>query len=410
MSDSLVSIIIPVYNTGKYLGECLDSVLKQTYSDIEVICVDDASTDNALLILEKYAAQDNRLQIIRKKVNEGPSSARNTGFSMAKGKYLYFLDSDDYIELNAVEELYKYAEIFLTDCIYFNSRVISEAETFGVGPNLKYGLRDANKKVFDGVTLFKLLNKNRVYDSVVWRQFWRRNYLVENKLEFMEEMRTSEDVPFSIKAMLGSQRAMIVDEVYHTYRKREGSITTESSLTKLVSLFKGYCLILDFWKNNHYDNQTNEFLNERLKQMLINAKRIYKKVKREVNRNYFSGIEQHLFETLVIQEYEQYLNMVDAEKIKEICKFKYVIVYGAYLYAAEVVEMLERKGVRITSLAVTQMHEKAEGIGEIPIHEIRDLCYMKDNAIVILGIRERNRQDVIRTLEKYGFMNYISLD
>lgn len=410
MENSLVSIVIPVYNVEKYLDECLDSVLKQTYSNIEVICVDDASTDNSLSILERYAGQDKRLQIIRKKENVGLASARNAGFAIAKGKYIYYLDSDDYIELNAIEGLYNYAETYNTDCIYFNSKVALEAETFGVGPKLNYGLENGYKKVFDGVTLFKLLNENMVYTNTVWRQFWRRNYLVDNNLQFVDGMRTSEDIPFSIKAMLTGQRMMIVDEIYHTYRKREGAITTESSITKLISLFKSYCLVLDFWRSNQLDRQTNEILNDRLKQMLINVKRIYMKVKSEIDKNYFSGIDQHLFETLVIQEYEHSLNMIDENKLKKIREFQYVIVYGAYLYAAEVVEKLERNGIQIASLAVTQMHEKAEGIGVIPVHEIKDLCYMKENAIVVLGIGKRNRPDVIRILEKVGFMNYMSLD
>lgn len=178
----LVSIIIPVYNVERYLVECLDSVLKQTYNNIEVICVDDASTDNSLSILEKYASQDKRLQVIRKEENVGLASARNAGFDIAIGKYVYYLDSDDYIDLNAIELLYSYAEKYNTDCVYFNSRLISEAETFGKGPKLSYGLGDADKKVFDGVTLFKLLNENRIYTNSVWRQFWRRNYLIDNKL------------------------------------------------------------------------------------------------------------------------------------------------------------------------------------------------------------------------------------
>nr|WP_304429678.1 glycosyltransferase family 2 protein [uncultured Acetatifactor sp.] len=406
----LVSIIIPVYNVERYLVECLDSVLKQTYNNIEVICVDDASTDNSLSILEKYASQDKRLQVIRKEENVGLASARNAGFDIAIGKYVYYLDSDDYIDLNAIELLYSYAEKYNTDCVYFNSRLISEAETFGKGPKLSYGLGDADKKVFDGVTLFKLLNENRIYTNSVWRQFWRRNYLIDNKLRFVDGMRTSEDAPFSIRAMLSGQKMMIVDEVYHTYRRRKGAITTESTLIKLIDMFKGYCIILDYWKSNQFDRTMNGILNERLKQMLVNVKRIYMKVKRECSKEYFDGIEQHLFETLVIQEYEHSLNMIDEDKLKKIREFLYVIVYGAYLYAAEVVEKLERKGIRIASLAVTQMHEKAEGIGGIPIHEIKDLCHMKDDAIVVLGIGKRNQPDVIRTLDKYGFTNYISLD
>ena len=96
-TDPLVSIVIPVYNSEKYLEECLDSVLGQTYHNLEIICVNDGSSDSSGTILERYALADKRIQIITKE-NGGPASARNDGLSKAKGKYIQFLDSDDFFD------------------------------------------------------------------------------------------------------------------------------------------------------------------------------------------------------------------------------------------------------------------------------------------------------------------------
>ena len=408
---SLVSIVIPVYNAEKYISECLDSVLSQTFRHIEVICVDDASTDNSLNILENYSLQDKRVRIIKNEKNEGQAFSRNRGFAVVKGKYTYYLDSDDCIEQNAIQELHNYAEQFETECIYFNSRIMKEMEAVGNGPCLSYGLKEIDKKVFDGPSLFKILNKNNLYTSSIWRRFWRTDFLVRNKLEFADNLRTSEDGPFSLKALLCSKRVMVVDKTYHIYRRHEGSLTTEAGLVKLKSSFRGYCMMLDFWRNHQFETDVDDILNKYLKKLLINVKRIYIRNKNKVTKNIFTDrIEQYLFEVLIIQEYEQFLNIVERRILQEINKYKYVIVYGAYIYAAEVVEKLERKGIKIDSLAVTQMHEKAEGINGIPVHEIEDLCYMKEDAIVVLGVNKRNREDIIATLGKYGFMNYISLD
>ena len=105
-NESLVSIIVPVYNVEKYLRKCLDSIVNQTYKNIEVICVDDGSPDNSIDILREYRAKDDRVTIIRQK-NKGLSGARNTGIKNATGKYIMFIDSDDWVELNMVELMTK---------------------------------------------------------------------------------------------------------------------------------------------------------------------------------------------------------------------------------------------------------------------------------------------------------------
>ena len=104
MNNEMVSVIIPIYNTQKYLKRCMDSVIEQTYQNIEIILIDDGSSDNSLEICKKYQENDKRVYIISGK-NCGVSHARNLGIDKAKGKYLYFVDSDDYLEKEAIEKM-----------------------------------------------------------------------------------------------------------------------------------------------------------------------------------------------------------------------------------------------------------------------------------------------------------------
>ena len=113
-----VSVIIPVYNTEKYLKECLDSIVNQSFEDIEIICINDGSTDNSLEILREYEEFDKRISVVCQE-NEGLSITRNNGIKLAKGEYVYFIDSDDYLELTALEELYTISKEKNLDILIF---------------------------------------------------------------------------------------------------------------------------------------------------------------------------------------------------------------------------------------------------------------------------------------------------
>jgi glycosyltransferase involved in cell wall biosynthesis len=123
-----VTIIVPVYNVELYLKECLDSLICQSLSDIEIICVDDGSTDNSPTILSEYSSADNRISIVTKE-NGGLSSARNAGVNVAKGEYIYFLDSDDRISRETIEYSYNIAKMNELDLLLFDGDSFYESET-----------------------------------------------------------------------------------------------------------------------------------------------------------------------------------------------------------------------------------------------------------------------------------------
>ena len=128
MSNIKISVIVPVYNVEKYLHQCIDSILAQTLKDIEIICINDGSTDSSLEILKEYAKIDNRIIIINKE-NQGVATARNDGIRMAKGEYITFLDSDDWFELNALELIYNKIKNTNTDILVYNITNVYDDKT-----------------------------------------------------------------------------------------------------------------------------------------------------------------------------------------------------------------------------------------------------------------------------------------
>ena len=115
-----VSIIVPVYNVEKYISRCLNSLINQTLDDIEIICVNDCSTDNSFETVKEYAVKDSRFVLIEHEINQGLGSARNSGIGIASGKYIIFIDSDDYIDTDYCEKLYNTAKKYDADIVVTN--------------------------------------------------------------------------------------------------------------------------------------------------------------------------------------------------------------------------------------------------------------------------------------------------
>lgn len=130
MYEAKISIIIPVYNVEKYLAECLDSCINQTLEDIEIICVDDASPDNSIKILEEYQQKDSRIKIIRHEKNRNLGGTRNTGLENATGEYIWFVDSDDYIDTKACQILYDAIKEFNVDMLCFSALQFTDTNKF----------------------------------------------------------------------------------------------------------------------------------------------------------------------------------------------------------------------------------------------------------------------------------------
>ena len=216
-----VSVIIPVFNVEKYLKECIESISNQSLEDIEIICIDDGSTDNSLNILNDYADDDCRFKIILQD-NLGPGAARNKGISIAEGKYIYFMDSDDILELNALEKLYNLSEDKKTDFIFF--KIINFDDETGQKTNrYYYDMPYLKKSVGDSVFNYNDV-KDVIFDLPVSApaKFFNKEFVSD--IKFPEGI-LFEDNIFFIEAIFKSDRLYFYDEYLYDRRIRKSSIT-----------------------------------------------------------------------------------------------------------------------------------------------------------------------------------------
>ena len=219
-----VSVIIPVYNVENFLEECLDSVINQTLKDIEIICVNDGSYDNSLEILKQYQKKDSRIIIINQ-FNKGPGGARNTGLDIAQGKYIYFIDADDFIEINGVKEMYQQAEFKELDMLKFNLMTF-EDET-GKQKALYQRVKPAFlQELGDVVFDYKTIGSD-VYtlSPNMQSSFFRRKAV--NDIRFPEEL-IFEDNIYLIEALFNSKKVYYYDKFLSSKRERVDSITKSS--------------------------------------------------------------------------------------------------------------------------------------------------------------------------------------
>uniref|UniRef100_UPI003AEFCC04 glycosyltransferase family 2 protein n=1 Tax=Cetobacterium sp. TaxID=2071632 RepID=UPI003AEFCC04 len=172
MSTLKVSIIIPVYNVELYLREALDSVINQTLKEIEIIIVNDGSTDNSLEIVKEYETKDHRIIVINQE-NQGLSGARNSGLKIAKGHYIYFMDSDDYIALDTLEICYECALEKQLDFVFFDAQSFTKDDIDISEYNYDRSRNIKEKTIYSGKEALKKLLNQKKYRSAVWLNFIR---------------------------------------------------------------------------------------------------------------------------------------------------------------------------------------------------------------------------------------------
>ena len=219
-----ISVIVPVYNVDKYLKKCLDSILVQTFSNIEIICVNDGSTDNSRKILEEYKNKDSRIKIVDKK-NGGLSSARNAGMKVAVGEYISFIDSDDWIEPTMLEKLYESMTTHNTDITICAVHQFDEQKQQNDDTNKYYTLEYFDES-FDNCAFSYEKTRPFIMDVCVmaWNKLYRRSHIDECQAEFPDGL-IFEDGPFFFSIFFKTKRVSIVRDFLYNYRiNRTGSI------------------------------------------------------------------------------------------------------------------------------------------------------------------------------------------
>ena len=265
----MISVIIPVYNCERYLNNCIDSVIKQDYKNLDIICINDASTDTSLEILKKYQQKDQRIKIINLETNRGLSFARNVGLNNALGKYVLFVDSDDELEENAITNLY-------------NGIIKSKHISASIGKiNIIYEanehLKELDKKYFDHKYLGEIILTDEIVNNFyvcAWGILYKRSEIERIKLRFPDGL-NFEDNYWHWCFFTSVKKIVFIENIVYRYFRRKNSITTNTynlkSIEKSIDLLLIAEKICYFWKEQETIKNHEKFALQIIENMFFNT-------------------------------------------------------------------------------------------------------------------------------------------
>lgn len=315
---SKVSVLVPVYNVEKYLKECLDSISNQTLKDIEIICINDGSTDSSLAILNEYALRDNRFKVVNKE-NSGYGASLNIALSMAQSKYIGIIEPDDYIEPEMLECFYEKAEEHNLDFIK------GDYYTYETIPIIKN-------------TLFVSFDKSRVYDKVIkpidynevfngsasiWSAVYNSEFLKKNNICFLETPGASfQDTSFWIRVLFSANRALFINKAFNHYR-------IDNELSSVKSNSKVFCICdeIHFLEKLYKNDAEKRLIINTLKidKYTWNYNRLNKKGKKLFSKIYFNELWSIIKNKEYIEDLLPVENVVSCIKNLYKCKLVFKI-------------------------------------------------------------------------------------
>lgn len=236
MNKCKLSIIVPVYGVEKYIDKCLNSLVKQSLKEIEIIVVNDGTKDNSQKIIDKYVKKypDKIKSYIKE--NGGQGSARNYGLKKATGEYIGYVDSDDFVEKDMYKKLYNKAKENNYDIVVCGNYNVSEDYQ--------------NKNIDAFINNYNTDLENIFFGKMaVWNKIYKRDILIKNKLEFKEKV-WYEDLAFTLKAIMNSNTFAFIDEPLYDYLIREGSTMNNSNVKRNLEILEAFDDILSYIKHN----------------------------------------------------------------------------------------------------------------------------------------------------------------
>ena len=349
-----VSVIITIYNSEKYLSDCLNSIINQTLKEIEIICINDGSTDNSLQILNYYKKKDNRIIIFNQK-NKGVNSARNLGLKKAKGEFILFFDSDDLLITEALEKLYNLGKYKNLEIILFNLKFIFENNITEIKfPNIFYKINNFKNIIKSGKDIFLNMIKENKFILSPYLQFINHNFLIKNKKKFLKRIKY-DDILFFYDLILKANRIFETDEIFYVKNINE---KFNKKTDKLIKKLNDYIIsikelfnqsIIIFNKNNIINNSLELFIdnieeliffvfNKIQKNKLILINQFHKKDKilllfilfnKKIDTNFIQNIikknDNYFYYTYLFNKFEKnycFKLKYKINKIKKILKFK----------------------------------------------------------------------------------------
>lgn len=420
-----VSVIVPVYNGIKYLKECMDSILHQSLSEIEIVCVDDGSTDGTAELLDNYVVQDDRVKVIHKP-NSGYGHSMNVGIAYASGEYIGIVEADDYIDQKMYESLYEYAKVHDADIVK------ADYYTFlGEGDNRRFlysALFSENNAEWYGVEL-NYKKSYKVFEAymVSWAGIYKRNYLIENKIKHNETPGASyQDNGFWIQNMIYGKRIFFLNQPFY-YLRRDNEESSIYNRGKVFCMCDEYdfmrqCILkrnidceklLNFlWKRRFgaYKAELLRIAYEHKQSFLQRFSKDFQfaiengEVKKEdLSESQWKEIQEIIFDFDNYFEKYYKIGKMAWEKLENA---EYIAIYGAKGNGVRAIGDVQTTGHRkkLLGVVVTDTANNSASVRNIPVSAFKNIDYPKET-LFIIATHERHQEEIKQELEQKGYVN-----
>lgn len=434
-----VSIIVPVYNVEKYLRQCLDSIVNQTFKDIEIICVDDGATDNSGNILEEYASKDERVKVFHKE-NTGYGNTMNIGLDLASGEYIAIVESDDFADADMIEKMHQAITLSGSDIVKARH----------------YDYRDGKDYLCDLIQEFpknEIINSD-IYPNLVrlahtiWSCIYRRDFLFENEIRFHEtEGASYQDMSFAIQCWVKAKKVYLIENAFLHYRNDNPNSSMHNP-QKIFCVFDEY-----HWVEKMFDKYWKEhlekdrcFVRQKYMDYFIHYNRVAMQYQYAFLLRFSEELERDLLQNRLIKSdfspsvWEHMCQIHTdmngffartAKKIEDIrlkvCSFENVesyqtgflnylssypllYIYGAGQVGQKLADVLIQNGIHIDAFTVTKQNQDISEACGIPVVELDTVKGNIETAAVIIAVTERNQYEMYQNLIQYGFKHVFRVD
>lgn len=424
-----VSILIPIYNVEKYLGQCLESIINQTLKDIEIICINDGSSDASAKILNEYAKKDPRIVVISKK-NTGYGHSMNVGLKKAMGDYIGIVESDDFIDRSMFEDLYNAAVSHKVDIVksnYFAHNVLGDF----FEPRLDEFPYEKIFRPRDVYNLFRV-------QPTIWSAIYDRKFLLKNDIYFNETPGAAyQDLSFTVKVFVCAESIYLLRNAYLHYRI-DNQNSSVNSTGKVFCICDEYNEIIKFLERKKLLDSELKYLVELLrfdsyrwnyerlneKNKMCFAQRIivdFNKAKANnlLKRAYWGDQDWEELNYLLknSDEYfcskmceKQNLLLYKKALLDRLNSKKYIILYGAGYWGQRDCVNLKKAGIMIKAFAVSNMSKNQSAIMDIPVIEIEKLCQYKNDCIILVTPRSSIKIEIVKKLFELDFSDIILMN
>ncbi len=334
-----ISVILPVYNVGNYLKECLNSIINQSLKEIEIICINDGSKDNSLEILNEYAAKDERFVIFSQE-NQGQGVARNKGVELAKGEYIQFIDPDDWVETDMLETLYNFAKDHYSQVVKFNYTEYNDYSGKYKQQNFARQIQEEYNYNLNETPYYtwRVLKKGCLFnmDLHVWSHFYQTEFIKSNKIRFAP-CKHGEDYLFADGAIILADKIDYLDKYLYFYRIRSDSAAHVKSDMNFC-VFDNIKLLKEFLiENNLFDELEDEWIKYAKKSVIWHYYQVPdKSIKKYKNMclQYFADEKEFKKSLKEIKTKRTLLEQILSFKneYKNAIKYKVVTIFGLKLY------------------------------------------------------------------------------